>query len=476
MTLSAPEGPLSSPFLTEWSAEAEAAAQQAQTAPPPAAPAVMAESPLASPFSGLEAGLTLADVGAPSSTSATAAEVWHELRDEAFTESLVDLVSEARALLSEQPLGESAATRSELGEQRLAEHLEPLALAAEQMIDTVDREMSAAGPAGLGPGELEQLVDGSRPSVADPAMEGFLRGLGNVLKKGFAVAGKVVKTVALGPLLSLLRRAVRPLLEGVIKFALNRIPAPLRGVARQLAQKVLGLLGETPQGEQAVPGERDHDIAAPVTELESSFRAHLTAALLATDETSRENVMDRFAADVTSVAENTLEVAEDARETFVAQLVNSPDPQSTVGPATEQFLPALLALKPALSAAVSMIGRDRVVGTLAGLLSPLLAKFTDPQVADQLARALVGAGLSIVAEVAEAPRTGPGVPESVARALAQTLEEVVAGLPTSAEMLRDEAVLAAEALSAYESALPTIVPEQLLRAELRASNGLVRRG
>ena len=488
---------LSSPFLSEWSAPTDGATSE--TAPSAEwrgreesgslSFGAASEFALASPFAVSEAGFELGEAGVSSPTSQLAAEIYHELHDEAFEEALADLAAEATALASEVVVQEApdAVTTRESVEQQLRDQFEPLARSAEQMLETVGAELESRDPFGLTETEFEQILESAAPVGASPASEGFLSGLRNLAQKAFRNVGSLaqkgiqfVKNVAIGPFVRLLKKAVRPILQAVVKFAMNKVPLPLRGVAAQLARKVLGLLGEAPQEQapelEALSGMAEADDRAQslegvesIGELESDLRAHLTAALLAPDETAAEAVLEAFEADVNTVGEDRLAQYEDARERFVNDLAEGRDLQ----PAMEQFLPALLALKPALSAALSVIGRERVVRFIAGLISPLLAKFTDQAMAKQLAMYLADAGLSLVAEVpATSAETGGALPLPVARAIAHTVEETVTGLEIGEADVRDESTLAVEVSESFERAAATAMPPQRVRPHLRLAPGV----
>lgn len=492
MSVTGSEG-LVTPFLNQWSPEAEFAqaqipAQDLSGGTGGASTGALASSAagqaghqaalLADPFRLASESFFAGEAGAPSTASVAAAELFAELRDEAFTEALSDLVNEAQGIVAELPQAEAAASsRNDRAAAALAEHFEPLAQAAEQMLEGIERELEAQSTFGVGQSELEQLMEAHTPALGSPSHEGLLGGLKRIVGRVASVA----RNVAAGPFAGLLRKAVRPLLQSVIRFALGRVPAPLRGIAQQVATKVLGLLGETPQQERGGElGELDGlleqedeggswEAAVPVMELEQNFRAHLTAALLAPDDGMREAIGEHFAAEAQAASVDELEALEDARERFVARVAAGGEAE--LQPAMEELLPALLALRPALATAINVIGRDRVTGWIANLLTPLLAKFVQQPLAGQLAQTLVGVGLSLIGESAEFDheQSGAVVPVPVARAIAQAVEETVAGLPTSSGALADEATATAVTLEAFESAAPTVIPEQMIRPALRQS-------
>ena len=84
-----------------------------------------------------------------------------------------------------------------------------------------------------------------------PAFEGFLSGLWNkaksiaksainVVKSGVAAVGKFLP---LGWIFNKLKPLIKPLLQRVLQFALDRLPAPLRPIASKLAARLFGKIG-----------------------------------------------------------------------------------------------------------------------------------------------------------------------------------------------------------------------------------------
>jgi hypothetical protein len=305
--------------------------------------------------------------GAPSAVSIRSAEVFQELYDESFAESLADVVNEITAEAGQLVVGETAdaVSRSASVQQQLLERYEPVIRAGEAMFESAAADIAQREGMGLGELELEEIFAAHQPEVGSPAFEGLFGGLRRLATKALSA----VKTVAAGPLLRMLGKAVRPLIQAAVKYAANKAPAPLRGVIRAIGRKVVGLLGDAPPtvaGEEPVrEEEEDYDASAPATELEQAFRGYLTAGLLAPDGTSAEEVTEQFAAEVSGAAEDHLAQLEDARERFVSRLTELNEGES-VQPAMEEFVPILMAVRPMLRMAINAIGRDRVVRTIAG--------------------------------------------------------------------------------------------------------------
>jgi hypothetical protein len=435
---------------------------------------------LASPFRLSESGFAVGEAGAPSALSVRAAEVFHELYDESFQEALADLVNEVTAEAGQMVVSETAdaAARNESIERQLLEQYEPFIRAGEEMFEAAVAEIEQREGFGLSELELEEVLTSHLPTTGSPVFEGLFGGLGRLASKALSA----VKNVALGPVLRTLGKAVRPLVQAAIKYGLNKAPASLRGVIRTIGAKLLRMLGEVPEAgeleeraEDTSSEAEDFDAAAPAMELEQDFRGYLTARLLAPDEVSGQALMEQFAEEVTAAAEDHLALLEDARERFVDRLANLGEGES-VQPAMEEFIPVLMAVRPLLRTAINLIGRERVISTVAGLLAPIIGKIVSPpDLARQAARFLAGAGLSLIGEaedaggVQQAEAGGAGVPRPVGQAIAQTIEETLNELPTQEAVLRDETMLQSELLEAFERAAATAMPNELLRPGVQSA-------
>src|SRR5215210_4626467 len=164
-----------------------------------------------------------------------------ELRDEEFDEAVERLVNEASELYQEQFVGESGALVSSPAEPEglLEAHFEPLVREAEALLDEMTREVERHDIAAMSGAEIDTLLnqyevprDQLSPN-SEYFLENFLgklkravKGAVNLAKKGISAVGKL----GLGPVLEKLKQLVRPLLNRVLKVALNKLPPSLRPV------------------------------------------------------------------------------------------------------------------------------------------------------------------------------------------------------------------------------------------------------
>jgi hypothetical protein len=303
---------------------------------------------------------------------------------------------------------------------------------------------------------FEQLFGGIKKALSKAA-----KGAVSLAKKGIEVATKF----GLGPILEKLKKLVRPLLERVLRVAINRLPVAVQPAARTLAAKLPTLFGmevEPTEGETAV------DAAS----IQSEFNEQVADVLLgeADVESNSEASGWREPGAESEAGIADLDAARDRFVTELAQLEDGGDP----GPAVERFIPALL---PALKLGLSIAGRPRVVKLLAGLVSKLIAKAVGPASSGALSTALVDAGLKLIGlELSDSDQR-----RAAHAAIASTVEETVrsvAALPDS--VLDNETLLEGSIVRAFEDAaasnLPPVLPDSVYRQRPELSETDTRRG
>ena len=131
------------------------------------------------------------------------------------------------------------------------------------------------------------------------------------------------------------------------------------------------------------------------------------------------------------------------------------------GQAFEQFLPAIL---PVLRLGITIAGRGRVVGFLAGFLAKLLTRFVGPQLSQPLSRAIVSAGLRML--TLEAP-TSTEISQAGPAAIAAVVEDTARRLgELEAEVFEDASRLETETMAAFHEAVARNFPPSLVRSDL----------
>jgi hypothetical protein len=401
------------------------------------------------------------------------ASLMNELHDEEFDEALLELECRARAMHDEQlALGKPRDDADRL----VAQHFSQLIRASEAAVDAVAREFAPREQAGIAEQEIETFIQGYRPSERlDPEFENLF---GGILGKIGRVAGKAwqgIKKVAIGPIWGLIKQAFKEILERVLKWAMEKIPEPLRPAAQLLAQK-LGFRQAEPTSPstgsadsagspvQAAPGD-----SAPSPQQE--LNEHIAAALLAQDEAELELQAAQLSSASSTPTTPVLAELEDARERFIQEL-ESLGADESAAPHIQNFLPAVIK---ALQVAVPIIGRQRVVNWIAQPVAALIKKLVGPEQAPALSRAIVDAGLRLPPlhlEMSEA-ETARLAPAAVAATVEETIRRV-ASLPD--EVLNNQELLEGYTLEAFEQAAAANLPAVFSEATYRRRPDLLEAG
>ena len=408
------------------------------------------------------------------------ASIAEQLYDEEFDEALFELYTETRGLHDEHLASGMSDSESE---RVLSQQFEQLARESESMIASLATEFETRGAEGLTDNEVESFVDNYTPTGhLEPAFENFfgrmLKKIGGAVK---AVAGKalqVVKNLGLGFILGKIKLLIMPMLRRVLEWALGKIPAGLRPIARQLAER-LGIVKKTleteaNEGESAASGE---SVGSPVqesagpnaTEMQLEFNAQIAEALLAQDEATLNQEVASIRNSSNTPAVAAFSDLDHAREQFIQELENLKEGESAE-PHIQHFLPAVL---PVLRVAIAILGRPKLVNFIAQYLAPLVAKLIGPQYAPPLSQAIVNAGLRLISlEMSEQEKSG-----LAASAVAATVEETirrVASLPE--HILDDREMLEGYMLEAFEQSAAANLPAVLSEAVYRQRPGLLEGG
>jgi hypothetical protein len=402
------------------------------------------------------------------------ASLMDELRDEEFAEALEDLVNDAGAVLEDGfsgEIGDPVRERFTM-ERTIRDYLEPLAMSSEAMLERMAAGLGERDLGALPETELDRLLEEFAPAGGDlsPAFEGFLGGVfkkaKRAVKGALKVAKKVAGAVAFPHMLVLnrLKGLVRPLLERVLRFAIDKLPVALRPAASQLAQRFLGIKVAATAA-QPKPGAPDtaaepaaDAAAADPASLEEEVDTRIAGYLLGAEEFEREEEAELLASAQAAPATDPMYWLERSRRDFAEGVVRyeGEDPR----PLVEQFVPAILA---ALRIGIKVVGRPRVVKFLAGLVAKLIQKYVGAQQAPALSSALVDAGLRVVSLEAADEATAPA-----GDALAATVEDTVNRLVQTAPAAAwdNETLLETYVHEAFQQAAAAHFPDPLIRNEL----------
>ncbi|KPM52015.1 hypothetical protein ACG83_31150 [Frankia sp. R43] len=410
------------------------------------------------------------------------------IRDEQFDEALADLVDEAAAV---HLTGESAWAGHEAQEgvaSELEAWLAPLGTETEQLLDQMGERLAQEDLPALREGELEALLESFAPApgAMAPAFEGFIRGMlrkaGKVVRSAVSLAGKGLSALSKLPpvrfLLDKLKGLSRQLLSNVLKLGMGRLPSAVRPIARRLASRLTGeaTLFESAQ-ESAAAAEEEAPATAPEAELlAEQFDQQLVDEVIAATGTEAgtygEAYGENYGAETygegyrteswaaEQEARDPLGELDAARARLTEQLAALPaggDPE----PAIQQFVPAVLALRPVLRLGFSLMGRDKVIRFLAKHLARLVQRMIGPQAANVVAGPIVNAGMGLLGLEAEEPR------QLAAEALTSAVEETVSHVASLApDVFEDPLRLEAESGQAFAEAVARSMPDEVLRPDL----------
>jgi hypothetical protein len=204
-----------------------------------------------------------------------------------------------------------------------------------------------------------------------------------------------------------------------------------------------------------------------VTRLAEDFDLEVAGLLYADTGTERpetefEGEGEEEEGEAGDAREGSIGELEVAREQLAAQLTELPPGTPPVAE-LEQFIPAVLAVRPLIKLGISLVGRGRIVGFLAERIAGLIKGMVGAEAAGMVSRPLVDVGLRMLGF--EVPA---GEEHALAgEALASTVEGTVLRLlEQPAETFADELQLDAAVQQAFAEAAAAAMPDRLLRADL----------
>jgi hypothetical protein len=402
-----------------------------------------------------------------------------ELHDSEFGETIYELVNEVEDSWRNKVSNEIAMGSNYIpfATQQAREYFAPLIRESENMIDRVAEHFSGNNLADHSPAELEQLFESLEfnHSQYTPVQEQFFGKLfdkvKSVVKKGVDLAKKgisfVGKFMPINIILNKIKGLIKPLLDKVLKFAIGKLPQNLQPYAKTLATKFLNMETENEGGGEA--GEGEDELEAIQTELDN----HLAQLLFTSNEPEAEATVMNYESSFEQIERNNnyetgyssnLPSLDSARQQFINELKDLPAGESPT-PAIERFLPAvILALQPVIKIAISLIGRQKIINFLAGLLAKLVGKYVPENVAQPLAASIIDVGLSAIGfETYE-----NGKSDLAFEAIANTIQETVQNMTGLDETtLNNSEDLTAQLLEAFEKAAADNFPPQYIKEDLR---------
>src|SRR5262245_55189985 len=286
--------------------------------------AIVDTAPLVTPFVSEYAGV---EPQAPQAGELR--DLLFELYDEQFDEVLGELAHEAWEAVTQrtEPFGEVGTTQS--AEQFLQEWSEPLRQAAETMLENIAQASSEHDLESMSESEVDRFFEQFEPRETglEQHFENFLSGLWNkakgLAKKALDVAKKGLTMIpGIGLLIGKLKALVMPILNRVLKVAIDKLPTTLQPLARQLAQRVLGVPAKEAEADfEAAPAAPD------ISAVQRQFDFEAAALLFSADEAEQETVVQEAVSGAEREYGPAVAQLQEARARFVDQLEAGGDPE-----------------------------------------------------------------------------------------------------------------------------------------------------
>ncbi|HEX6334633.1 MAG TPA: hypothetical protein VFZ78_10435, partial [Flavisolibacter sp.] len=391
-----------------------------------------------------------------------------ELHDTNFADHLYEVAAE----IEEKMAGPVSYETTYLPQQFGRQYFAPFIRETHQMIDRV-KDHFAGDLSDRSEGEIEMFfqelaLDHQQFTPAQEQLFGSVfkkvksvvkKGV-DLAKKGAALAGKLMP---LNFILDKIKGLINPLLERVLKFAINKLPKNLQPFAHQLAKKFLNI---NTGASQAVASEVP--ATADLESIQMEFDNRLAQLVLVDNEVEADQLLYSYEHAPEHLEAELPESGggaslEEARQQLIHELKTLGEGESPA-PAIERFLPvAMMAVKPMAKMAISMVGRPKVISFLAGLLSKLVERYIPRNVAMPLASSIVDIGMSAIGfETAESSQS-----DLAYEAIANTVEDTIRNMEVATP---DEEALSEDLFASFETAAADHFPAQYIRPELRRTN------
>jgi hypothetical protein len=430
------------------------------------------ESPFRSEYVGDAAGTV------PSRESAAFQTFASSLYEAEFSEALYELAADAATALHEQH-GELASEASGEAGQFLERYMAPLVTEAENQFGGLAERYAQYDIGSLSEAEVDRLFESLQPdwghlSAASENLFGSLwkaaknmgRAVVRGVKAGVAAVGKIVP---LGWIFGKLKELIRPLLQRVIQFALNQLPAALQPAAQKLADRLFGSTQATTEAESwmnagaEAPAAEAELLAHPDPDgIQRELNTQLTGLFFAPDQAQEEELATGYGAGSAVETDQRLAGLSQARERFareITQLTRGQDLTEQM----EQFIPAVMG---ALRLGISVIGRQRVVDFLAKYLGQMVVPYVGQDTAGPLSSAIVSTGMKLIG--LEAPERELLAGEAVANAVEGTIRRLA---EQGEQVFEDQRVLEAATSEAFMQAAAESFPPGLIREQFHEVSG-----
>ena len=435
--------------------------------------------------------------------SEEATDFLEAIHDEDFDDALEQLLNEGAAHVLADAQQWAAPPSEAEAREAVEQWIAPLASEWGRAIDGLGAGLESADLHGIAEQELDELLDAleSPAGFDSEAFDNFLttlvgkakafikkkvgqavkfaknpvKGVLDAAKTGLQTIKSGVSAIGkhlIGPLLARLKKAGLELLKGVaakLMLPLSRIlPASVRPLL-PIVMKKLGI-GEAADDES---DEATSDELGTAAELAHEFDDRLLSLYLAGDSEADDEFDESYDQELGPDVVAELDDARARLATALSEHTSSEPPVAEI----EQFIPAVLAIRPLLKLGLTVTGaREKLINLIAGPLAKLIKGMIGPEASNTIAKAAGQEPSRMIARAAvnvgftalglESP---PGQDESVAgEALASAIENTI--LEVADEL--DEAAAAdplqvsAAVQKAFAESAAAYLPDRLLRADL----------
>jgi hypothetical protein len=434
------------------------------------------------------------------------ADFLETIHDEDFDDALEQLLNEGAAHVLADAQQWAAPPSETEAREAVEQWIAPLVAEWERAVDGLGAGLESADLHGIAEQELDELLDslespsGFDSEVFDNFLGKLVRKAKSFIKQKVQQAVKFVKNPVkgvveaaksglqtiksgvqaigkhlVGPLLAKLKNVGLKLLKGVVAklmAPLSRIlPASVRPLL-PIVMKKLGI-GEAADDES---DEATSDELGLAGEMAHDFDTQLLSLYLSTDSEDVDQEEEFDESYDQEQGPDLVAELDDARARLATQLSEHTSAEPPVAE-IEQFIPAVLAIRPLLKLGLTVTGaREKLINLVAGPLAKLIKSMIGPEAASTIARAAGQEPSRIIARAAvnvgftalgleTAPGQDEGVAgEALASAVENTILQVADELDESA--VSDPLQVSAAVQRAFAESAAAYLPDRLLRADL----------
>lgn len=384
-------------------------------------------------------------------------QIMDELYDEEFEDALEGLINEASDFKEAQVVSDDYLQNERHAGSLLQQFYTPLNHEVEQLFSQLIHEGEQVDGNDKSLEELESFLDNYRYSNQNltDIQENFLgklikkvkkvaKKVGRTVKKGVTAAGKLASKFGLGFLFRKLKNIAFKFLKGFLQKGIKKLPPQYRGLAQNLAKKIMPHAVQKEVMEQLEP-----ELAADIQQEYDAAVAHLLTANNQMEWELVEREMNSLEA---PDFDETKEMQQ-ARQAFMNHIGES-ETIDDATPHVEQYVQAVVT---GLKFVLPIVGRQRVINWLASIIAKLIERFIGKQQSKAISRQMVEAGFKMLNL-----ETAPDDTQTGSSAVAATVEATVKQLENFPEyVFEDRRLFERYVVEAFEQAAAANMPDML---------------